>query len=127
MFQLPPNFKKDLPRLEAFLELVGQGALATFEFRHESWFDDDVFDCIRAHSCALCVADTDEHPCADLVGTASWGYVRLRRENYTKKDLSGWIERLRSQAWDTAFVYFKHEDTAIGTKLAARFLKMAGL
>jgi uncharacterized protein YecE (DUF72 family) len=126
LFQLPPNFKKDLPRLEAFLGLVGKEARAAFEFRHQSWFADDVFDCLRANSCALCVADMDDVPCADLVSTASWGYVRLRREDYTDQCLAEWVERLRSQDWATAFVFFKHEDTGIGPKLAARFLELAG-
>src|SRR5260370_1410648 len=80
LFQLPPNFKKDLTRLEAFLALLGEGALAAFEFRHESWFDDGVFGCLRAKSCALCIADMDAASTTDLVSTAGWGYVRLRRE-----------------------------------------------
>jgi len=125
LFQLPPNFKKDLPRLEPFLNLVG-GTPAAFEFRHESWFDDEVFECLRKNSCALCVADIDDSPCADLVNTAGWGYVRLRREDYTDEYLREWIERLRSQGWDEAYVFFKHEDAGIGPKLAARFLELAG-
>ncbi len=76
LFQLPPNFKKDLPRLESFLSLFGEGARVAFEFRHESWFDDEVFDCLRANSCALCLADADDLPDAALVRTAGWGYVR---------------------------------------------------
>ena len=126
LFQLPPNFRKDLPRLESFLSLVGDAARVAFEFRHESWFDDEVFDCLRANSSALCIADADDLPVVDLVGTASWGYVRLRREEYTDERLGGWIERLRSRAWDEAYVFFKHEDTGTGPELATRFLKLAG-
>jgi uncharacterized protein YecE (DUF72 family) len=125
LFQLPPNFKKDLPRLEALLGLVGKEAPTAFEFRHESWFADDVFDCLRANSCALCVADMDDLPCAELVNTASWGYVRLRRDDYTDQGLGEWIKRIKSLDWATAFVFFKHEDTGSGPRLAARFLELA--
>jgi uncharacterized protein YecE (DUF72 family) len=126
LFQLPPNFKKDLPRLESFLSLIGNGVRVAFEFRHESWFDDEVFDCLRANACALCNADADDLPSADLVSTTGWGYVRLRREEYTDKSLGMWIERLRSHAWGEAYVFFKHEDTGTGPRLAARFLELAG-
>ena len=126
LFQLHPSFKKDLPRLEAFLSTLGKGALAAFEFRHESWFDDEVFDCLRASRCALCVADAEDLPAADLVSTASWGYVRLRRDEYTDASLAQWIKRMKAQGWDQAFVFFKHEDTGAGPKLAARFLELAG-
>jgi uncharacterized protein YecE (DUF72 family) len=126
LFQLPPDFKKDLPRLEAFLSLLGDGGPAALEFRHASWFDGDVFECLRANSCALCFADMEESPGADLVRTAPWGYVRLRREDYTDESLREWIERLRAQGWDEAYVFFKHEDAGTGPRLAARFLELAG-
>ena len=126
LFQLPPNFKKDVPRLADFLELIGNRAQVAFEFRHESWFDDEVYDCLRAHACALCIADTDERPAADLVSTARWGYVRLRSEGYSDEQLSQWVERITARGWDEAYVFFKHEDAGIGPMLAARFLELAG-
>ncbi|MEX2117988.1 MAG: DUF72 domain-containing protein [Pirellulales bacterium] len=126
LFQLPPNFKKATSLLEAFLDLVGDQAQAAFEFRHESWFDDDVFDCLRKYSCALCVADVDEAATADLLSTAAWGYVRLRREDYTDADLREWIEKLRRPGWEEAYVFFKHEDAGAGPKLAERFIELAG-
>jgi uncharacterized protein YecE (DUF72 family) len=126
LFQLPPNFKKDCSRLEAFLKFIDKRTLTAFEFRHESWFDEDVFECLRANSCALCVADVDDVPSADLVSTARWGYVRLRREDYSDEQLSEWIERLRSQDWDEAYVFFKHEDSGTGPKFANRFLGLTG-
>ena len=126
LFQLPPNLKKDLSRLETFLGLLGEGALVAFEFRHESWFDGEVFACLRENSCALCVADMDDASTTDLVNTAGWGYVRLRREDYTDQQLGEWIKRLRSQAWGEAYVFFKHEDAGTGPKFAARFLELAG-
>lgn len=126
LFQLPPNFKKDLPRLESFLKLLGKRTSAAFEFRHESWLDDEVFACLRANSCTLCLADTDDLPNPPLVSTANWGYIRLRRAEYSDKHLKDWIKRLRSQPWAEAYVFFKHEDSGTGPKFAARFLELAG-
>ncbi len=126
LFGLPPNFKKELPRLEAFLRLIPNKLQAAFEFRHDSWFSDDVFDCLRARRCALCIADAEDLPRAKLVPTADWGYVRLRRKRYTKKGLAKWAGILSSQPWKEAYVFFKHEDTGTGPKFAARFLELAG-
>ena len=125
LFQLPPNFKKDLPRLEAFLYIVPRRVKVAFEFRHASWFDDEVFDCLRAYSCALCVADVDDAPRPAVIGTTSWGYVRLRRAAYTTRQLRDWIKRLKATNWKEAYVFFKHEDTGTGPKFAARFLELA--
>jgi uncharacterized protein YecE (DUF72 family) len=127
LFQLPPNFKKDVARLDSFLRSLGKRTPATFEFRHESWFDDEVYDCLRKHNCPLCAADAEDTPPVQLVATADWGYVRLRRENYTDPALHKWIKALRNQGWIKAYVYFKHEDTGTGPRLASRFLKLAGI
>lgn len=127
LFQLPSNFKRDVARLDAFLKHLGGRAKSAFEFRHESWFDDEVFACLRAHSSVLCVADAEDLPGADLVHTANWGYVRLREQGYSEKNLNEWIQRIRSQGWDEAYVFFKHEDSAAGPNLATRFLELAGL
>jgi uncharacterized protein YecE (DUF72 family) len=127
LFQLPPNFTKDVSRLAAFLAYFDGRAKAAFEFRHASWFDDDVFTCLREHGSALCVADAADLPATDLVRTTSWGYVRMREEGYTDKMLCEWIKRIRSRDWDEAYVFFKHEDSAAGPELATRFLELAGL
>jgi len=124
LFQLPPNFKKDVPRLDAFLKYVAGRARLAFEFRHASWFDDEVFDCLRAHSTALCVADADDLPAAELVRTSDWGYLRLRNEGYTNKTLKDWIKKIRSQNWNEVFVFFKHEEAGAGPELATRFLHL---
>jgi uncharacterized protein YecE (DUF72 family) len=125
LFQLPPNLKKDLARLEAFLEHLGKRGTIAFEFRHESWFDDEVMSCLRAHSCALCIADTEDFPDPELIHTAGWGYVRLRRDEYTDKDLKNWVKKLQSQIWDDVYVFFKHEETGSGPRLGARLIELA--
>jgi uncharacterized protein YecE (DUF72 family) len=125
LFQLPPNLKKDVSRLEAFLKHIAGRAKVAFEFRHASWFDNEVFDCLRAHSAVLCVADSDDLPATDLVGTADWGYVRLRDDGYSDERLREWIQRISSHKWDDTYVFFMHEDTGIGPKLASRFLELA--
>jgi len=125
LFQLPPNMKKDSGRLKSFLELLPSDARAAFEFRHESWFDDETFDLLRKKDRALVVSDTDEKPLSEIIGTAGWGYLRLRRTSYNENDLDDWMKRVKDQKWKDAFVFFKHEDEGVGPKLAARFLELA--
>jgi uncharacterized protein YecE (DUF72 family) len=124
LFQLPPNLRKDLERLERFLSLVPNDAEAAFEFRHPSWFDDEVLAALKARNCALCCAETDDTETATLVPTATWAYIRLRRSQYSHGDLLQWKERILAQPWDHAFVFFKHEDEGIGPKLGGEFLDL---
>lgn len=125
-FQLPPNFKKDLDRLGPFLEQLPDDVRIAFEFRHETWFDEEVFDLLGKHNRALCLADTDDDLDVPLVSTADWGYLRLRRPNYRKPALEKWIRWIGEQGWKDAFVFFKHEDEGAGPKMALRFLDLAG-
>ena len=127
LFQLPPNSKKDLERLRTFLSLLPADRHVVFEFRHPSWLDEEIFALLRAHNCALCVADTDESESYELINTASWGYLRLRRRHYSAADLLHWQERISSQAWDHAYVFFKHEDEATGPRFANDFLQIGGV
>ena len=121
LFQLPPNFKKDVPRLKSFFDDMPERRRAAVEFRHASWFDDDVYAALRERDAALCVADTDEGEQAPaLPVTASWGYLRLRRADYDDAALAAWAERIRTQPWTQAFVFFKHEDAGRGPDLAGR-------
>lgn len=124
-FQLPPNFKQDLAKLAAFLKLLPRSTRAAFEFRHESWLNDETYALLKKHRAALCVADAEDLPATPLIATAKWGYFRLRRENYTDAQLRSWIKRIRAQPWDEVFVFFKHEDTGTGPKFGARLLKLA--
>jgi len=125
LFQLPPNMKKDLARLETFLEILPATVRATFEFRHPSWLDDDVLKIFSTRNHALCISDTDDMPVRHIDRTADWGYLRLRRVQYSPENLEEWLKQIREQNWSDAFVFFKHEDEATGPKLAAQVLEMA--
>ena len=121
-FQLPPNFKKDTERLSAFLETLPAEIPVAFEFRHATWFDDEVYDLLRAKNVALCLADTDEELEVPLVATADWGYLRLRRPGYSAGEIEEWRSWIGGRGWKEAFVFFKHEDEAAGPKMAMEFL-----
>ena len=125
LFQLPPNMKKDSGRLKSFLELLPSDTRAAFEFRHETWFDDETFDLLNKKDCALVVSDTDDKPLSEIITTAGWGYLRLRRTAYNENDLVDWMKRVKDQKWEDAFVFFKHEDEGTGPKLAAQFLELS--
>jgi uncharacterized protein YecE (DUF72 family) len=126
LFQLPPNMKKDLLRLEEFLAQLPSSTRAAFEFRHPTWFDDDVLDILRSRNYPLVVSDTDDMPTTHIDKTADWGYLRLRRVNYSEENLAEWVERIRAQDWKETFLFFKHEDAGTGPRLAAQFLDLAG-
>jgi uncharacterized protein YecE (DUF72 family) len=127
LFQLPPNSRKDVPRLEDFLALVPGSARAALEFRHDSWLDEEVYAALRAAGAAHCLADTDESEAEPaLVATADWGYLRLRRSEYSDAELAAWLERIRAQPWREAYVFFKHEDEGRGPDLARRLIDQLG-
>ena len=112
LFQLPPLLKKDLPRLEGFLAMLPEGHRAAFEFRNDTWFDDDVYAALRGAGASLCLSEREDNAPPPLVETAPWGYVRLRLEQYSDDDLRHWAERLAGTSWKEVFVYFMHEPTA---------------
>ncbi len=109
LFQLPPNFKKDLPLLQEFLAMVPRRWVSAFEFRHPSWFEDEVYETLRGHDVALCIVD-DEDGATPVVATAGFGYLRLRRTDYAPGDLEAWAGKMRAEPWDRAFAFFKHEE-----------------
>jgi uncharacterized protein YecE (DUF72 family) len=121
LFQLPPFMRKDLPRLNDFLVQLPPGMRAALEFRHESWFSTDVYDVLRARGAALCIAESEDLA-TPVEATASWGYLRLRRQDYGDAEIAAWAERLDALAdrWQVAYVFFKHEDEGKGPELAAR-------
>jgi len=112
LFQLPPNFKKDLPRLSEFLTLLPADHTAAFEFRNDSWFADDVYAALEGAGASLCLSEREDNAPPPLVETAPWGYVRLRLETYTDDDLKQWAARLEATSWRQIHVYFMHEPTA---------------
>ena len=125
LVQLPKNFKADLPRLAKFLTLIPAYIACAFEFRSPSWLTAETFDLLRGRDFSLCTPDSDENPATEIIKTASWGYLRLRRADYTEADLSRWLDRIRAQNWDKAFGYFKHEEKAKGPETARSFQKLA--
>jgi uncharacterized protein YecE (DUF72 family) len=126
LYQLPPNMKKDIERLDAFVKLLPSQPRSAFEFRHPTWFDDDVLEILRSRNLALCISDTDDLPVTHIDKTADWGYLRLRRVNYSEENLRDWLDQIEKQEWKETFVFFKHEDEGTGPKLAAQFLELAG-
>ena len=124
LFQLPPFLRRDVIRLRDFLALVPGGCRLAFEFRHESWQHDEVYQALGDAGAALCTADGDEGETA-LVATARWGYLRLRRPDYDDAAIARWAAQIGEQTWDEAFVYFKHEDEARGPKMAEALLAAA--
>jgi len=114
LFQLPPYQKKDLARLGEFLQLLPSGHRAAFEFRHDSWFDDAVYALLEDAQAALCLSEREDGQPPPLVETASWGYLRLRLEDYAEPGLASWAERIRATKWNDVHAYFMHEPTAPG-------------
>jgi len=109
LFQLPPNFRKDLSLLRDFLALIPRRCPVAMEFRHESWFEDEVYQLLRSHDAALCIVDDEDGP-SPWVATASWGYLRLRGGDYGAGQLGAWAGRIRDQGWTRSYVFLKHEE-----------------
>jgi uncharacterized protein YecE (DUF72 family) len=125
LFQLPPYLKKDLPRLRDFLALLPPERRIAFEFRHQSWFDEELVSLLREHRAVLCMAEAENDLEIPFVSTADWGYLRLRRPDYGDAELKTWAARVRDQGWRDAFVFFKHEEEGKGPQMARRYLELA--
>jgi uncharacterized protein YecE (DUF72 family) len=125
LFQLPPNFKKDLVVLNEFLALLPPKLTAAFEFRHESWMDEHVFDLLRSRNIALCIADSETRE-TPLVMTAGYAYLRLRDEGYEDADIAQWTATARSlgEKASDVFVYFKHEDEGKGAAFGQQMMRL---
>jgi uncharacterized protein YecE (DUF72 family) len=127
LFQLPPFFKKDVGVLDAFLETLPEDVCATFEFRHSSWLDEEVYGRLKARNIALCIADS-ENSHTPVVMTASYAYFRLRDEGYTGDDLKRWAQTIREKTagCTDVYVYFKHEEEGTGPQFARALLDALG-
>lgn len=123
LFQLPPYQAQDLARLRDFLAALPHRRRVAFEFRHASWHSDAVYEVLREHGAMLCVTDTDEGD-TPFVATSTEGYVRLRRTHYTESELAAWLERIAAVGLERAYVYFMHEDEALGTRWAGQLMQL---
>jgi uncharacterized protein YecE (DUF72 family) len=126
LFQLPPFFKRDVDVLAAFVAELPRGCRAAFEFRHDSWFADDVYAVLAARNFALVHSESDDTPARDLPWTADWAYLRLRKTAYSTADLAAKLAKLRAAKLAEVQVFFKHEDEATGPRLALQLLELAG-
>ena len=117
--------KKDVPRLRDFLALLPPKRRVAFEFRHQSWFEEEVFGLLRDHQAALCIAEADNDLGVPFVATGDWGYLRLRRLDYGDEELKNRLKLVREQGWRDVFVFFKHEDKGNAPLTAKRFLELA--
>ena len=124
LFQLPPFLKKDLPRLRDFLALLPAGRAVAFEFRNSSWNDDEVYGTLREKRAMLCYTDTDEGDSPPVIATADSGYLRLRRTHYEDAELGEWAGRIAALKLERAYVYFMHEDDALGTVFARKLMEL---
>jgi len=124
LFQLPPNLKKDVALLEAFVDSFPPRVCAAFEFRHASWFDDAVYEVLRKRNLALCIADSEKLS-TPIELTADYSYFRLRDEGYTPEDVARWAELVREKSAERgdAFVYFKHEEQGKGAEFGQVFMR----
>lgn len=109
LFQLPPNMKKDLDRLRTFLDMLPPRRRFAVEFRHSSWFDEDVVEALKSKDIAMTIIDQEDFA-TPPIATASWGYVRLHRFDYDARLLAEWAARVKEQPWSDAYVYFKHDE-----------------
>jgi uncharacterized protein YecE (DUF72 family) len=121
LFQFPKSFRANAAALADFLPLIPDNTACAFDFRSPTWLDAGMPELLRKKGCSLCMEDTDENPIQEIISTAPWGYLRLRRSDYTDAELSQWMERIVSQTWDRAFVFFKHEE---GPEMAMRFQEL---
>jgi len=125
LFQLPPNLKLDVPRLAAFLELLPRRWQSAFEFRHASWFDDQVYETLRAKDAALVIADHEDFQ-TPVVSTATWGYARLHRPGYDDAALAQWARKLCALGAAELYVFFKHDEAqGAGPRGAEAFSRVA--
>ncbi len=125
LFQLPPFLRKDRERLETFLDVWPKALPAAVEFRHDSWFDEEIFDLLRERKVAICVSDNGKLKLPAIIATTDWAYLRLRQPAYSSQKLGGWVRKATASSAKTTLAFFKHEDEAGGPALAHKVLELA--
>ena len=131
LFQLPPNFKADLPRLRSFLAAAAfrrrNAPPIAFEFRHPSWFVPETEALLRQRNAAFCIAQTDDLATPEIHTAATHTCFRLRRSGgYKPREIAAFAERFLTLAQDRdVFVHFRHEDEPTGALNASAFLRQA--
>jgi uncharacterized protein YecE (DUF72 family) len=124
LFQLPPNFRKDVAVFDEFLDMLPPRVCAAFEFRHESWLDAEIYARLGAKNLALCIADSEKRS-TPVMTTADYAYLRLRDEGYDEQAIARWTETatdLHERCKDV-FVYFKHEDEGKGAEFGQMMMQ----
>jgi uncharacterized protein YecE (DUF72 family) len=127
LFQLPPFFECDIPKLSAFLGALPRDLPSAFEFRHDSWFTDETYAILEANGAALCVNDADDKTTPVRL-TSRFAYLRLRKSQYAEGQRREWQERIRSwvgQGIDV-FAFIKHEDNPEAPLVALQFDAFSG-
>jgi uncharacterized protein YecE (DUF72 family) len=127
LFQLPPYLKKDMEKFQTFINSLPTNIKAAFEFRNKSWFDEEIYNSLREKNFALCLSDTDEDPVGQVIPTADWAYLRLRKTDYKADDLKKWNKKISANNWNEVYILFKHEDEGKGPKFAKKFMKVADI
>ena len=125
LFQLPPFLRKGTDRLRGFLQAWPAELPAAMEFRHDSWFDEEVYELLREHSVAIVVSEDEKLPLPDRLATTDWAYLRLRKPSYSRPELNQWLKSVRDTSVARTFAFFKHEDAGAGPEAAKRFMALA--
>src|SRR6202007_255249 len=124
--QLPPHLKCDVDLLRDYLELLPAGMRYAFEFRHESWLADPVYEVLRSRTVSLCVAESEKLEVPEVI-TADFVYYRLRKPDYTEADVDAFAARSREllEVGRDLYLMFKHEETPDGALNAELVLRKA--
>jgi uncharacterized protein YecE (DUF72 family) len=131
LFQLPPQFEKNRDRLSSFFKLLSRKRRYAFEFRHPSWYEDDILDLLRDNDIALCISDHHDAP-SPWVVTARHVYVRGHgpggryRGNYRPNTLDKWQRWLKGATRGNAYVYFDNDQKSAAPKDASKFAELVG-
>lgn len=125
LYQLPPNMHRDDQRLESFLSILPRGLEHVFEFRHQSWFEDEVLETLHKHNAGFCIFDMPSLNCP-MVATADFAYVRFHGSSslysscYSEEELLNWAKRLATLAVNlrAVYIYFNNDIEAFAVRNA---------